>query len=192
MMNNKDLALMTTKLHVPLLVRDMLESPENLAADHKYDLHELISDMAPDAAILSMALSIQRICAVLPQDSFVPSLKIACDRIVDDYGPFWLAHANDEDVDTTYLIDLLTHLPEDFETLNEFMDLVMAFVPEESIAHQILEALCVQADAHSLIAETFLEAVSVKHATEMQKLDMPAGFPQGDNVVAFPGTFIRH
>lgn len=190
MMNNKDTALMTTKLHVPLLVRDILEG--NVSYDAGYDLHAMISDMQPDAAILTMALSIRQICQSLPQDNFIPTLNMACDRIINDYGPCWLAHANDKDVDTIYLMDLLTHLPEDFETLSEFIDLVMAYVPEDSATYDILETLSIQANAHSLIAETFLEAIDDQHKIEMQKLGIPSSFPQGDNIVAFPGTVRQH
>ena len=190
-MNNKDLALLTTKLHVPLIVRDMLEAPENFAADINYNLHDIISDMQPDAAILSMALSIQRICQNLPKDSYVPALEIACDRIIDDYGPCWLAHANDEDVDNSYLMELLTHLPEDLETLNEFMDLVMAFVPEDSMAYDILETMRIQAGAHSLIAETFLEAAEAQYSEEIKSLELETPITmiqQESNVIAFPGA----
>lgn len=189
MMNNKDLALMTNKLHVPLLVRDMLEAPESFAADTGYNLHDIISDMQPDAAILTMALSIQKICAILPPNSNVPALRIACERIINDYGPSWLAHVNDQDIDTHYLMDLLAHLPEDLESLNEFMDVAMAFVEEGSVAYEILETMRVQAGAHSLIAETFLEVAEAQYAAEMQTLEAPiALIKQESNIIAFPST----
>lgn len=192
MMNNKDLALMTTRLHVPLIIRDMMEHSQGYAKDIDYNLHDIISDMQPDAAILSIALGVQYICAKLPKESFVPSLEVACDRIIEDYGPLWLAHVNDQEIDNVYLIDLLTHLPEDFDTLNEFMDLVMAYVPEDSMAYKILDILSTQASAHNLIAETFIEAIEAHYQEEMKALNMPQSFAGNDNVVAFPGCAARH
>lgn len=189
MMNDQTLAQMTARLQAPLLVREMLETPDAMAVDIDYNLHDIISDMQPDAAILTTALSLRLICQTLPKDGFTPTLDVACTRIIEEYGPVWLAHSCDMKIDNAYLIELLSDLPEDFESLNEFMDVALSYMEEDSMEARILEVLRVQCGAHSLIAEAYLDLLNMRVEENAQNMDAGiAMIQQNSNVIAFPGA----
>lgn len=189
-MNEQDLAFMVNALEVPVAIRDILsdKAQEDVSDEMHYALHDTISDMQPDAALLTMALSARHI--IFAQATMSPSLQVLdmeCKRLIDDYARLWLEHAREpESVDDTDILSALMTIPEDLEALADLLQASCDFLPEENKkAQTLLTILHVQARAHSLIAQSFVEAVE---ATQNQAIICNQLITTSDNVIAFPGA----
>lgn len=197
MLNNQNLALLTTRLHVPIAARDVLEQRKEIEADAHYALHDALADMQPDAALLSIALTAKMIAKTYAgTNSGTEVLMLECDRIIDEYGPLWLDHANSRKLDNGYLVSLLENIPEDLECMAELIELNLAYASYDNpVIAEICEILQIQASAHAIIAEEFL---SVMEMAECQKRKCGKSVPANliaanaaDNVVTFPGSARR-
>lgn len=191
MLNKKDSALLTTKLHVPMAVRDILAAPEAMEGDEQYALHEVISDLQPDSALLCIALAAKEIAkaAVYPSAT-TKVLMIECDRIVEDYAPLWLENAREQRIDDALVFDTLAGIPEDLEGLCELLEVNSAFfASHDPKAAALCEILCIQAGAHAMIAEEFIGAID-NEAGEPVDFGLAAGLPptteNTNNVIPFP------
>lgn len=181
MLNDKDLARMNNTLQVPLIVQDILDGAEVLSGDVQYALHETLSEYQPDSALLCIALSARRIAdAYQDSDINMGILRMECELIIADYASLWMDHARARPIDSTVLMDTLNDIPEDLESLAELLEANMMFLEEKNpeIAG-LCEILIIQARAHALIAETFIEAASDKPLET-------APMPVKSNVIPFP------
>lgn len=190
MLNKKDSALLTSKLYVPMVVRDILDADGPLADDEQYALHEVISDLQPDSALLCIALAAKQIAAAAAYPSAtLKVLEIECERIIDDYAPLWLEHARDQHTDSALVFDTLANIPEDLESLSELLEVNSAFFAgHDPKAAELCDILYIQAGAHALIAEEFIgvidneadEPVDFGIIAETQKVE------NTDNIIQFP------
>lgn len=175
---NRD--FLNKKLYVPLMVRDLLLGGR-LKDQERYSLHEIISDFQPDSALLAMALATLEITNT--QGYPTTSLKFLrnhCERIVDEYGPLWLEHAQAKKVNDTVLFETLAKIPEDLETLAELLQINADFLRDhDKKAAALLDIFVIQSNAHSIIAG---EYVDVMDAGPMPEL-APAVF--SGNVIPF-------
>ncbi len=165
MLHDKDLAILTIKLQVPLFVRDAIIANKPLSDDVHYAIHDAISDMQPDTALLCMAVTIQQMLKVLPQKDRVDSqvLSLECSRIISEYGAIWLKNLRHESMDNAYILKVLENIPEDLDVLCDLMDVGLGIhVAEKSPAAEILDILSIQAGAHAIIAEEFLDVFSAQ------------------------------
>ncbi len=189
MLNKKDSALLRSKLYVPIVIRDILDASGPLADDEQYALHETISDLQPDSALLCIALAAKQLanCAPYPSAT-LKVLDIECDRIIDDYAPLWLENTRNQHMDETLVFDTLANIPEDLESLSELLEVNAAFFSNhDPKAAEICNILFIQAGAHALIAEEFIGVID-------EEADEPVDFtpiPETqnavtDNVIAFP------
>lgn len=185
MLNNKDMATMIAKLQAPLVVADLLPYPEALTGDEEYALHEMISEMQPDSALLAIAASALKIANA--NRNFSPAfrfLSMECARIVEEYGPLWMRNAEDNLADDDAVFETLSRTPEDLRDLAEMIEMCnMMSAKAAPKAAALGHVLAVQARAQSIVAEAYVEAM------EAQEIEPVAVHTMRDNVVTFPGRF---
>lgn len=192
MLSNKDLSLLAAKLNIPLVVGAILDKTQILDRDTHYALHDTISDMQPDSALLAIALAGNSLSAAHIKAS--PSIKILameCDRIVSEYGPLWLQNAQSEDtVDEERALESLTHIAEDLESLTELLTLAAEYLRlKDRDAAAIATILALQAEAQAVIAECFLDALGAMPQEPLEGRLVPhiaAELTGTGNIVQFP------
>lgn len=194
MLSNRELATLINELQVPLIVSDILANEDELEGDVQYALHEIISDMQPDSALLCIALAAKHIARIYHQAS--PSTRIMdleCERIINDYAPLWLENAkNGNAVESQIALDALMHVPEDLEGLAEMLDLNISFLhAKDETAAALCEVLQIQAEAQAMIAEELFGAINLDMRKE-RHVYMPTVAPEiadvamNENVIPFP------
>ena len=183
MLKNKEKALLAAKIEVPVIVAEILHGQAELCDDTHYALHELISDLQPDSALLAMALSAEHITTKYKEMS--PSMRvlgIECRRIIEDYGTMWLANADQANIDTHEAMDALMHTPEDLDSMAELLEMAMATIEaKDKTAFTLCDILYIQCKAHALIAEEFMEAAY--KTVEVIETDNYGGYT--NNVIPF-------
>lgn len=162
-MTDQDYATLTARLVLPLAVREVLESARELDDESHIALHEILSEMKPDAALLSIAISAKMIAASYTETEI---LIDECDRIIREYGSVWLENARHGHIDNTYLVSLLEKIPEDLEGLTELIEVNLSYAALESAAvSDICEIFQIQASAHAIIAEEYMNIMEMAHNT---------------------------
>ncbi len=204
MLNDQQLAKLANKLQVPSVISGILDGDEALTDDVHYALHDVISDLSPDEALLCIALAAKKISTLSDTDTqTLPIMRLECDRIIEDYGPLWLAHANENsEKREEETLDSLDMIAEDLEGLTELLEFCSDFVFFE---HKTVSELCtilqIQARAHAVIVEEFSRAVAAQSRRAIQDLakanvaakaslesEIAALAPaNADNVITFPG-----
>lgn len=160
-MTDQDYATLTARLVLPLAVREVLESARELDDESHIALHDILSEMKPDAALLSIAISAKMIAASYTETEI---LIDECDRIIREYGSIWLENARHGHIDNTYLVSLLERIPEDLEGLTELIEVNLSYAALESAAvSDICEIFQIQANAHAIIAEEYLNIMEMAH-----------------------------
>lgn len=189
MLQNKEIATLANKLQVPVVVSDILDGRDELSDDIQYGLHEIISDLQPDSALLAIAVSALKIAKIYEKASpAMTVLVMECERLMQDYGPLWLQNANNENLDHGDIFDILSLIPEDLEGLAELLSHNITFLrTKDEQAAALCNILYIQASAHAMVAETFIEAAH--EAATPQPAIAPAIL--ADNVVQFPKIQIR-
>lgn len=190
MLSEIELAKLTNRLQVPLVVQDILDGRDALSPDVQYGLHEILSDYQPDSALLCIALSARKIAAAFAKKSpNMAVMKMECDRMLADYAEMWIRHAEDKNLDNNLVFDTLESIPEDLEALAELLEINMHILRggHEDIS-AICEILAVQARAQVLIADTFIDLME-QDIEAQDPVQANAGYgAMNDNVIPFPGT----
>ena len=189
-MNDQDLAYMVNALEVPVAIRDILsdKSAGDISDEMHFALHDAISDMQPDAALLTIALSARHI--IFAQGMLTPSLQVLemeCKRLIADYAHLWIEEARTPgSVGDTAILSALMTVPEDLEGMADMLQTASDFMLEsEQKAQTLLTILHVQARAHSLIAQSFVEAIEEDKSDDIIATQLIA---TSENVIAFPGV----
>lgn len=168
-----------------MVISDILKGEETLTDDVQYGLHEAISDLQPDSALLAITMSALAIAKIYSKAS--PGMKVMgmeCDKIIEDYGTIWLQHAQNETLDQEQILDVLTHTPEDLESIAELLEVNACFLrSKDKQAAALCEILLIQAQAHALIADEFMAMANEVAATK-NAMPMPVG--TGSNIIQFP------
>ena len=190
--SNEQLARLHTKLIVPFVVGDVLKNNEDMSPSIQYALHEALSEMDPDTALLAIALSTGHIAARLCPDVPVScALKLETEKVVNEYGPDWLAHA-DGNIPTREgedLFNVLEHIPEDLEAIADILDATRAHLDVSDPIAEICNILSMQARAHMEIADYILTELEGR---EIQKAPYDHATATGQNVIVFPGNTTFH
>jgi hypothetical protein len=196
-LNKEDVARLHTYLVVPIAVGDALVSGTPLEGETQYALHVALSEIDPDSALLAIALSAHRIAqefsGIIP---LAGALKMESNKIIEDYAPDWLAHYHDHPVTGDDLYDLLSHVPEDLESLADLLEAVQACIRDsQEPAHALCGVLAVQARAHMEIADYVLSELENEQVQEtaffdgVEKFETPtlyADIVPGSNIILFP------
>lgn len=172
-LSNKELAALTARLQAPMVIQEILHGEGDFNDDIQYALHDIITDYKPDAALLCIALSMQKIAGIYAAASpIMDVVAIECAKIIDDYGHVWLdyAHQRDfsgdaeasegmNDLEEEILCDLLDHVSEDLEGLGELLELASDFLKGKNpVAARICDIFKIQAISQAMIAEEFMRA----------------------------------
>ena len=191
MLNDTELARITNRLQVPLVVQDILDGQGLLTPDVAYGMHEVLSDYQPDSALLCIALS-ARIIAKRFQYNCpnMAVMKMECDRMIADYADLWLQHADKKNVDDTLVLDTLEQIPEDLEALAELLEINKSYLERvaEDVA-EMIEILAVQARSQVLIADTFIDMIEQDCENTLETVSPLHAM--NDNVIPFPGHGLR-
>ncbi|MFA5592965.1 MAG: hypothetical protein WC989_06605 [Micavibrio sp.] len=195
--SKEDVARLSSYLVVPVAVTEALSNAAPLAGEDQYAMHVALSEIDPDSALLAIALSAFRIA----QDytGLVPvaaALKMEADKIIADYAPDWLAHYHNHPVQGDALYDLLTHVPEDLESLADLLESLQTSIADpQDPAHTLCAVLSIQARAHMEIADYVLTELEAEFNEELfgdegrdtfavETLYAPESYT--DNIILFP------
>lgn len=190
----EDVARLHAYLVVPVAVADALASAAPLEGETQYGLHVALSEIDPDSALLAIALSAYRIAQdFVGQIPVASALKMEADKIIQDYAPDWLAHYHDHPVQGEALYDLLSHVPEDLESLADLLESLQASIRDSlDPAHALCAVLSIQARAHMEIADYVLNELDNENMgldEDRDTFDAPTLFAEaqpGDNIILFP------
>lgn len=192
-LSSEQLARLHTKLVVPYAIGDVIRNGHEVTPDIQYALHEALSEMDPDTALLAIALSTGHIAAQLcPTIPVAGALSIEAEKIMNEYGSDWLDHADGRTPSREgyELFSVLEHIPEDLEALADILDSVCASLKENDLVlREICYILSIQARAHMEIADFVL--------SEIQGHDLqtePHEFTTedfADNIILFPHSTVH-
>jgi hypothetical protein len=190
----EDVARLQAYLVVPVAVADALATAAPLEGETQYGLHVALSEIDPDSALLAIALSSYRIAQDFTgQIPVASALKMEADKIIQDYAPDWLAHYHNHPVQGDALYDLLSHVPEDLESLADLLESLQASIRDSlDPAHTLCSVLAIQARAHMEIADYVLSELENENIGANEDRDMfetPVLFADeqpSDNIILFP------
>lgn len=191
LLNEQQLALLHTYLMVPIAVGDYLYNNTKVSDDGQYALHEALSEIDPDSALLAIAISAKHIA--LRYVNHIPvaaAMSLEASKIIDDYGPDWLANYRGAPLDEDSLRSSLVHVPEDLESIADLLDSVrMALSDTEDPCIVLCDILAIQARAHMEIADYILTELDRDESEGFRIADYTAAAvtaPTGDNIILFP------
>lgn len=193
-LNDTQLALLHTHLVVPLAIGDILYGELLLTDDVQYELHESLSEIDPDSALLAIAVGAKHIAQNLKDNSpIAAALSIECDKILDDYGPDWLSNYHQGPVDEDQLYETLSHIPEDLESLADLLDAIALGIHEsDNMMRKLCDILSVQARAHMEIADFILTELSYEDGESFAGSYSAHAVPvKADNIILFPMHRVR-
>ncbi|MCF8496721.1 MAG: hypothetical protein K9G62_08685 [Alphaproteobacteria bacterium] len=184
MISDRNLAMLAARLQIPLVVSNILDGEEILDEAMHYSLHEYISNLPPDSALLALALSARAIAARFERCSV--SMKVLAresDRILTAYGSLWIQNARDQRVDQQAVMEVLDGVAQDLESLGELLDLNESFLrPVRADAAALCEILYVQALSQAAIADDLLRGADEQAGDDAFAPEMASG----SNVIPFP------
>ncbi len=189
LLNEKQLALLHTYLMVPIAVGDYLYNNTKIDEDGQYALHEALSEIDPDSALLAIAISAKHIA--LRYVNHIPvaaAMSLEASKIIDDYGLDWLDNYRGAPLDEDSLRASLVHVPEDLESIADLLDSVrLALTDTEDPCLILCDVLAIQARAHMEIADYILTELDRDPDEGFRLEDYTApSAPAGDNIILFP------
>ncbi len=163
MLSEQELASVTNRLQVPLIIQDILDDDGILTDEIQLGLHEILSDDQPDSALLCIALSAQKIANRYQGTSVAMKiLNMECSRIIAEYASIWLKNAQEKSLDDNMVFETLVHIPEDLESIAELLEAGMITLQlENNQSAALCQILITQARAQAIIAETYLESMEM-------------------------------
>lgn len=174
-MNDQTLALLINRLQVPVVMRDLVAQEGPLSGDMAYTLHEMLSDMRPDTALLAAASGAQMLVGAIrkpsPGDAVLHGL---CSRIIEDYAPRWLMTYGNEAAAQGFLLEIFGRVESDLLALHDLLKTAAALQKDEKIS-ALLHVLEIQSRAQADVVAEFLNL-------------MECEFMQGETIFPTPGT----
>lgn len=189
-LSRADLAKLQAKFIVPIVVDQMLRDEEPLDDIAEQAMNDIISELQPDTALLCIALCARHIAATATDMQEGKALAIEADKIVEEYGPLWIAYENGgQNLDPVIVREILSYIPEDLESLFVLMENLLGALEEDHcIAAILCDILCGQIEVHVVNAEDQLNALNVEPQIRgnTQAAERPPQQTYSDNVIAFP------
>ncbi len=164
---------MMAKLELPVAVKDILDGKDTYNDTVQYAMHDLISDMEPDNALLGMTLSVQDIAKKYsdPQsgiETHFDILNAQCEQVLNQYGGTWLLNMRGDDIDADEALNTLRAMPEDMEALAGLIAYSKTCIEKKhQDAAAMLGIFQIQLRAQSLVAEHLIEAADMVSALEV-------------------------
>ena len=197
-LSENELALLHTQLTVPMVAGDIIYDDLQMEEDVQYALHETLSDLDPNSALLAIALSAKHIALKFTKESsLATALSIEASKLIDDYAPEWIANYQGGPVNEDKLYDTLRHIPEDLESLADLLESLRCNMDraKKSIA-MLCDILSIQARAHMEIAGYILDELEKRFSGESAQGEGESGLysmaglpekrPHNDNIILFP------
>lgn len=162
-LSDMDLAKLHTRFVVPMVVGQMLAGEDELDDVADYTMNGMMSEMQPDGALLTIALSAMHVANALSHIGMSRMLRAEAERIVDEYGALWLAHdADPQSVSDSEICAKLPYIPEDLEALAHLFDALLASLSDhESLQARLCDMMAMQAYEHMEQAECELMEVDL-------------------------------
>lgn len=190
----EDFTTLQASLIVPVIVGDIMLGTEELDDTAKYALHDSLCEIDPDSALLAIALAAQHVAApLIGKIPVAVAVKYESEKLLQEYGPEWLANFNGGPVDEDVLFDLLQTLPEDLEAMADLIDAMRASIINDPVSAGLCDILSAQARAHMDVADYIigeLEAALFGTAQQAAEEQQPAFYT--DNVIEFPVGRTKH
>ncbi|MGZ9108886.1 MAG: hypothetical protein ACXW4B_08720 [Micavibrio sp.] len=183
-LSEKEIIRLHRELVAPVAVHEILAGRDTLDETAQYTLDVLIAEFQPDTALLCIALCAAHVAQLhstrLP---IAGSLGFEASRIVHEYGPLWLLHADRRlsPAHESRVIDLLEQMPEDFEALADLLDAMRGHLIEGSDSALLCDML--SQNAHGFIDFLEHQAEEDKIAAQKSKL---RNLEVHGNVITFP------
>lgn len=205
-LSDQDIVRLHRELVVPMAVHDILKGQTQLDDVAEYTIDSNIGELPVDAALLCLALSAAHIAEDLSgAHPTAGALAIESARIVHDYGPVWLAHAdgalNGEDL-IAIQNKFTDQIVEDFESLGDLLKTCGGDMPDHSDQYTLCALMADHADAYASYTNMTLRGedldIFMESMDDAPSLAAIAAAPiaaqsiqagnYGNNVVMFPGT----
>ncbi|MEM9468529.1 MAG: hypothetical protein AAF988_00020 [Pseudomonadota bacterium] len=211
-LTKEQIAQLESKLIVPIAIGDILTYGLDVEQDMQYGLHEALSEIDPDSALLAIALSAKHI-ASSTQNQFpiAAALYNETVSILNDYGPDFMRDLKRGSLPQADFIDVLKTVPEDLESVADLLDVLCAELidaghSKDSPAFVLAELLSIQARAHVEITDFILAEASgnseaaffsqrdemsieeTRPKTQDSLATMAGQNKTGDNIILFPGN----
>jgi hypothetical protein len=183
-LTEKEIIRLHRELVAPVAVHEIMAGRDQLDETAQYTLDVMIAEFQPDTALLCIALCAAHVAQLhavrLP---IAGSLGFEASRIVHEYGPLWLMHADRRltAAHESRVIDLLEQMPEDFEALADLMDAMQPHLGEGSDSALLCELL--SQNAHGFMDFLEHQAEEDKHAAQKSRLE---NLEVHGNVIVFP------
>ena len=192
-LSEDQLARLHTHLIVPVTVGDILYNNLDVEDDMQFGLHEALSELDPDAALLAIAVSAKHIALrYIDAMPIAAALSLEASKVIDEYGPDWLSYAGGKVMGRDAAKDMLTYIPEDLESLADLLDtLSLSIRDKDDPAHMLCSILSIQARAHMEIADFVLSEMEREDSGEESQAASMMHAAQGDNIILFP-AHLRH
>lgn len=183
-LNEKQIIRLHRELVAPVSVHDILAGHDVLDEIAEYTLDVMIAEFQPDTALMCIALCAAHVAEIhAGQLPIAGTLGFEAGRIVHEYGPLWLAHADRQltSADEGRVIDLLDQMPEDLESMADLLDTLRGHLVLASPSDRICEIL--SQNAHGFI--DYLENQAQEDRAMLHK-SMLETLEVRDNVITFP------
>jgi hypothetical protein len=165
----EEFATVINKLQVPVIISDIMRGEELLTRDVHYALHESISDLQPDSALLCIAFSARKIVGAQTNPSAsLQVLGMECDRIIDDYAAVWLRNAQGGNVSSQDAFDILSTTAEDLESIAELLgNCEVHLRGVDDNAGSMCNIMRIQAQAQAMVAEAYFQMMEDNAGPDM-------------------------
>lgn len=176
------------KLHrglvAPMAVYQILKGHDSLDETALYALDIMLAEYQPDTALLCIALCAAHIAELhRGKIPLAESLGMEAGRIVHEFGPYWLANAEDRlpSSQENNVIDLLDRMAEDFEALSDLLGAVRVYLSDSTDSAQICDILAQNAQSFmDYLDYQAKEERMVAHHLMLKNLEVRG------NVITFP------
>lgn len=188
----EDFSTLQASLVVPVIIGDIMLGAEPLDDEARYALHDSLCEIDPDSALLAIALSAQHIAApFMGKIPLAVAVKYESEKLLQEYGPEWLANYQGGPVNEDVLFDLLHTLPEDLEALADLLDAMAVSIIHDDTARDLCGILSIQARAHMDVAEYIIGELEAALYGDPQPAPEPIT-GHTDNIIEFPLGRTRH
>ena len=196
-LSDQTLALMANHLQVPMIISDMVNGPQKPLRDEiTYGLHDLLSEMDPLSALLTIAIGTRSLINTAAAETpTVKTARMETGRIIATYQSLWLANAQSPFKDPEDVLCEMQHIAQDLEGLAELLSLLRQDMdPRRMTGLAFADILSTQARAIALTAQHLAEEYDLANDDGADAGDIPvpdmmilkATERQGQNVIPFP------
>ncbi len=171
--DNIDIGKLYSYFSLPFTVKELLSSKKKLEDDEEYALHEILSEMQPDCALIAIALCARHIANHINNNRGGNLLSHSA-FIIGEYAPTWLSNAENNNNNDYIFQDMLMDIPEDLSLLSVLLTgCASKYHDKQNPVAKICNILAVQAASHSDIAQAYLDAIKKSEEKSEKGYNIP-------------------